>query len=99
MNLCRFIHCCDDLGSFNAAWTLDDGLPDATIEGEIIQLLRGGKPKGGSEEKVGTFRAVLERRLTAAEEAAATDSAAAGGRPEALEVTPVMEERLVYQKS
>lgn len=81
-----------------------DGLPDATIEGDIIQLINGGKPKGGREDKVGTFRAKLERRLTVAEEGAATDSAAAGGQPEALDVvTPPTPQRFVqgqlYQES
>ena len=74
-----------------------DGLPDAFIEGDVIELVNGGKPKGGSERKAGTFRAVLERRLTAAEEAAATDGAAAGGAPEALQVTTKLDDRLVYQ--
>mmetsp|Transcript_75417 Transcript_75417/g.125736 ORF Transcript_75417/g.125736 Transcript_75417/m.125736 type:complete len:247 (-) Transcript_75417:144-884(-) len=63
-----------------------DGLPDATIEGDIIQLINGGKTRGGREDKVGTFRAKLERRLTTAEEQAASDSAAAGGQPETLNV-------------
>mmetsp|Transcript_13942 Transcript_13942/g.45322 ORF Transcript_13942/g.45322 Transcript_13942/m.45322 type:complete len:173 (-) Transcript_13942:69-587(-) len=76
-----------------------DGLPVASIEGEIIELVNGGKPKGGSERRVGTFFAKLERRLTAAEEAAASaDSAASGGAPEALQVTPVMDGRLVYKQ-
>ena len=75
-----------------------DGLPDASIEGEIVQIFNGGKAKaGGSERKAGTFRATLLRRLTAAEEAAATDSAAAGGAPQALELTPRLDERLVYK--
>lgn len=66
-----------------------DGLPRASIEGDIVQLIAGGKPKGGSERKVGTFRAVLERRLSAAEEEASTDSAAAGGGPQELQVVCV----------
>ena len=74
-----------------------DGLPDATIAGDIVLLVKGGKTRGGDERKVGTFRAVLQRRLTAAEEESATDSAAAGGRPEALGVTPILDDRLVYK--
>ena len=85
-------------GRVNVASYALDGLPDATIEGDIIKLIKGGKTKGGSEEKVGTFRATLQRRLTAAEEEAATDSAAAGGQPETLQVVPIMDERLVYAK-
>jgi hypothetical protein len=54
-----------------------DRLPDASIEGDIIELINGGKPKGGSERKVGTFNAVLERQLTTAEDEAS-------GAPEAL---------------
>ena len=73
-----------------------DGLPDATIEGDIVQLFNGGKPKGGREKMVGTFRAKLERRLTPVEEEAAADSAAAGGQPEQLSlVTPVLPERVL----
>lgn len=60
--------------------------PDATIEGPVVQLINGGKPKGGSEKKVGRFEANLERFLVAAEEDAAVDSAAAGGAPERLEI-------------
>ena len=76
-----------------------DGLPRASIEGDIVQLINGGKPKGGTERKVGVFKAVLERRLTAAEEQASTDSAAAGGQPEMLQMKPVMNEKLVYKQS
>ena len=68
-----------------------DGFPDASIEGDLIQLINGGKPKGGSERKVGTFYAKLERPLNPEEEQAATDSAAAGGRPEALQLNAVGE--------
>lgn len=70
---------------------------DARVEGDIIELLNGGKPKGGSERRVGTFVATLERKLTAAEETASTDSASAGGAAQALQVTTVMDERLVYK--
>jgi hypothetical protein len=62
-----------------------NGLPDATIEGDIIELVDGGKPKGGSERKVGQFRARLERMLTAEEESAASES----GPVEAVRVTCV----------
>jgi hypothetical protein len=84
-------------GRINVASYAPDGLPDASIEGDIVALVNGGKTKGGSEKRVGTFRAVLERRLTASEEAAATDSAAAGGAPERLEVATITDERLVYK--
>ena len=53
---------------------------DASIEGEIIELIKGGQPKGGSERKVGTFSAALERDLTAAEDEAS-------GTPEAMQMT------------
>ena len=53
---------------------------DASIEGEIIELIKGGQPKGGSERKVGTFSAELERDLTAAEDEAS-------GTPEAMQMT------------
>ena len=62
-----------------------NGLPDATIEGDIVELVNGGKPKGGSERKVGQFRARLERMLTAEEESATAD----GGRVEEVRVTCV----------
>ena len=42
-----------------------DGLPDAFITGEIIELINGGKPKGGSERRVGSFRAVSSAELNA----------------------------------
>jgi hypothetical protein len=77
-----------------------DGLPDASVDGEIIELVNGGKPKGGYEKKVGTFRAVLKRQLRPEEEeAVVSDGAAAGGAPQALQLTPVMDGRLVYRKS
>ena len=60
--------------------------PDATIKGDVIQLINGGKTKGGSEKAVGRFEAELVSLLTAADEEAAVDSAAAGGAPESLEV-------------
>ena len=72
-------------------------MPDASVDGEIVQLINGGKPKGGSERIVGKFRATLLRRLTAAEEEASADSAAAGGAPEALVVQTLQDERLVYR--
>lgn len=50
----------------------DAGLPDATISGDIVELIDGGKPKGGSERKVGTFQAVLQRSLAASEDSAPT---------------------------
>jgi len=84
-------------GRINVASYAPDGLPDARIEGEIIELFGGGKPKGGSERAVGKFQATLERRLTAEEEAAMTDSAAAGGQPEVMSLTSVMDSRLVYK--
>jgi hypothetical protein len=43
-------------------------LPDAIIGGPIIELVNGGKPKGGSEKEVGRFEASLLRCLTDAEE-------------------------------
>ena len=63
---------------------------DARVQGDVIQLINGGKPKGGSEKKVGTFDASLQRLLTQEEENASTDSAAAGGKPEALDVVCVV---------
>lgn len=63
--------------------------PDATIEGPIIQLINGGKPKGGSEPEVGRFQAELLELLTEADEEAAVDSAAAGGLPESLKLVQV----------
>ena len=81
----------------NVAGYAPDGLPDASIDGDVIQLINGGKPKGGEERVVGTFRATLLRRLTAGEEQASSDSAAAGAAPQALTVTPLMDERLVYK--
>lgn len=84
-------------GRVNVLRYLADGMPDAYIEGDIIELIKGGKPKGGSERKAGSFRAVLERRLTNAEEEASTDSAAAGGQPEALNMMTVMQDQLVYK--
>ena len=65
------------------------GFPDASIDGDLVQLINGGKPKGGSERKVGSFHAELLRPLTADEEQASTDSAAAGGEPEALRLATV----------
>ena len=60
-----------------------NGVPDAYIEGDIVELVKGGKTKpGGSERKVGTFRADLERLLTPDEELAE-----AGGGGAALEMT------------
>lgn len=63
--------------------------PDAVISGQIVQLVNGGKPKGGSEISVGRFEAELTRDLTMAEESAAVDSEAAGGAPEALRLACV----------
>lgn len=63
--------------------------PNAVIKGPIVQLINGGKPKGGSEKKVGSFEAELTRFLTAAEEEASVDSAAAGGAPQELQVVCV----------
>lgn len=57
-----------------------------SVEGDVVQLINGGKPKGGSERKVGRFVGEFERALSPAEEVAATDSAASGGAPEALRV-------------
>ena len=82
-------------GRINVVAYAPDGFPDATIEGEVISLINGGKPKGGTEKKVGTFRAILKRRLTATEEMAETDGFAAGGAPQNLQVVPLMDERLV----
>ena len=83
-------------GRINVLSYGSDGLPNAFVQGEIVQLFNGGKPKGGREETVGTFRAKLERRLTPAEEEANADSAAAGGQPEALSlITPVVPERVI----
>ena len=48
---------------------------------------------------VGKFSAVLERRLTAAEElSTAADSAASGGAPEVLTLVPKLDDRLVYKE-
>ena len=55
----------------------------------IHTQINGGKPKGGSEKKVGSFEAELTRFLTAAEEEASVDSAAAGGAPQELQVVCV----------
>lgn len=63
--------------------------PDAVIEGPVVQLINGGKPKGGSEKQVGRFQAKLIDLLTEADEEAAVDSAAAGGRPESLQLVCV----------
>ncbi len=60
--------------------------PDATVEGPIVELINGGKPKGGSERRVGRYEASLLRLLTDEDEQASIDSAAAGGAPEALKV-------------
>lgn len=61
----------------------------ALVEGPIVELINGGKPKGGSERKVGRFEAELTRLLTADEEDAAIDGFAAGGAPEAMRVVCV----------
>ena len=42
--------------------------PDAFISGDIIQLIDGGRPKGGSERVVGRFEATLLRLLTSEDE-------------------------------
>ena len=73
-------------GRVNVAGYDNTGLADAAVDGDIVELINGGKPKGGSERVVGKFRATLLRRLTESEEAASTDSAAAGGAPESLVV-------------
>ena len=84
-------------GRVNVVGYFADGMPDATVDGDIIELVNGGKPKGGSERKVGTFHATLRRRLRASEEEASTDSAAAGGAPETLNVNTLMPDALVYK--
>ena len=61
--------------------------PDATLAGPITELINGGKPKGGSERRVGRYEAQLLRLLSDDDEStAAYDSAAAGGAPEAMQV-------------
>ena len=84
-------------GRVNVAGYDNTGLADAAVDGDIVQLINGGKPKGGSERVVGKFRATLLRRLTESEEAASTDSAAAGGAPESLVVQTLQDDRLVYR--
>ena len=63
--------------------------PDAKIKGDIVQLINGGNTKGGSEKQVGRFEAELVALLTAADEEASVDSAAAGGAPESLRMVCV----------
>ena len=84
-------------GRVNVAGYDNTGLADAAVDGDIVELINGGKPKGGSERIVGKFRATLLRRLTESEEAASTDSAAAGGAPESLVVQTLQDDRLVYR--
>lgn len=72
--------------------------PDATIGGQVVQLINGGKPKGGTEKVVGKFEASLRRLLTAEDERAAVDSEASGGAPEAIELKPVYDDALVYRQ-
>jgi len=86
-------------GTFAYAGRINVGASplDAVIKGDIVQLINGGKPKGGSEKKVGKFEATLERKLNADEETAATDSAESGGAVQTLQVTSVMDSRLVYK--
>ena len=86
-------------GTFAYAGRINVGASplDAVVKGDIVQLIDGGKPKGGSEKKVGKFEASLQRKLNAGEETAATDSAESGGAVQALQVTSVMDSRLVYK--
>ena len=65
--------------------------PDASIEGSVVELINGGKPKGGSEKVVGKFEASLSRLLTAEDEGE-------GGASEAIQVVPVYDEQLVYRQ-
>jgi hypothetical protein len=60
--------------------------PDATVEGPIVELVNGGNTKGGYERRVGRYEATLLRLLTEEEEKASSDSAQAGGAPEAMKV-------------
>ena len=63
-----------------------DNYPVMRIEGPVVELVNGGKPKGGSERKVGRFVAKFIRRLNGWEEDAQFDSQAAGGAPEEMQV-------------
>lgn len=72
--------------------------PDAIMSGQIVQLINGGKPKGGSEKVVGKFEASLQRLLTDDDERASVDSEASGGAPEAIELKPVYDDALVYRQ-
>ena len=64
-------------------------MADARVEGPIIQLINGGKPKGGTEVSMGRFEAVFQRLLVASEEAAASDTEATGGAPVVLQTVCV----------
>lgn len=65
--------------------------PNAFISGDVIQLIDGGRPKGGSERAVGRFEAKLLRLLTAEDEGE-------GGTFAAVEIVPVLDEQLVYRQ-
>lgn len=73
-------------------------MPDAIMSGQVVQLINGGKPKGGTEKVVGKFEASLQRLLTADDERAEVNSEASGGAPEAIELKPVYDDALVYRQ-
>ena len=56
-----------------------------------------GSLHGGTGKPASAKQMWVVPQIEPEEEGAATDSAAAGGAPEALQVAPVMDERLVYK--
>ena len=82
-------------GRVNVAGYDNTGLADAAVDGDIVELINGGK-QGGSERIVGKFRATLLRRLTESRRRRAPTRPPPAA-PESLVVQTLQDDRLVYR--